>query len=135
MDFKPCDKREKLLKFERDGTKNEIRRCSEPTADQFQQTVTPELCDSCPVRKHVIKRAQDVRAATVKVKDLYTIKKVAEHKPITREWLPCSDRQSVHVKTCCGGVGVVVRCNCEIATHFGQEVTPILCHNCPSRKG
>lgn len=134
MDFPACDKRQKLVMFEADGTRNTVRRCAEQTAPAFQQDVTPEVCDLCPVRSFVLKRKEREKAAPLKVKDIFAVKKVEKHKPEQKLWVSCSSRESVTVGTCCGGSAKVIRCSNHECAYDGQEVTPVICSTCQHRK-
>lgn len=132
-DYKPCIRREKLVVFRKDGTKDSVRKCAEPSAEAFQQEVTPEICAACPIRQHVQKKVKAEKAKPLKVHQLFRIEKLEKHKPVTRDWLPCEFRETAYVKSCCNSTSKVIRCANAEAPSFGLEVVPIMCSECPVR--
>lgn len=133
-EFKPCIRREKLVVLRRDGTKDAVRRCAEPSAAAFQQDVTPEICATCPIRQHVQKKNKAEKAKPLKVHQLFQIQKLEKHRPKAgSDWVDCTYRETAYVKSCCGSQAKVIRCNNAEAPSFGLEVVPVMCAECPVR--
>lgn len=45
-----CEKRNAIEQVSKDGTKQVIYRCAHLGCHQFAQAVTPDICESCPLR-------------------------------------------------------------------------------------
>lgn len=132
MTFKPCSKRDKLMKFSREGDKTTVNVCSEKTAPDFQKEVTPEACESCSVRQFVMKAEKQKKAKPPKFSELFPAT-YDLHVHQDKTWLPCSMRQAAYVKTCCGGQSRVIRCINAACKDFDHEVNKETCRQCQDR--
>lgn len=131
MEFKPCSARINLVAFRADGGKDKVYRCSEPTSPHPNQDVTPEDCDSCPVRVAVLEAAVAGRTFVRSPLAVYP-KKVDAN--ASEGFLACLDRVKVQRPACCGQFTEHRLCNSMQSPLFGEEVTPVMCSQCPVRR-
>jgi len=134
MTFKPCKKREKVILYKADGSRDAVRRCTEQECHLFQKDVTPELCADCGMRQFVNQRADAEKAKPVPLNQRFQIKRVEPHTVTAKTtWIPCKLRQTLIVMSCCGSEDRVVVCNNAASKYVGQEVVPELCRMCTVR--
>lgn len=125
-DFQPCPKRQRLTMFQADGGKEYVHRCTEATAEPFNQNVTVEDCYGCSVRLGL------VQGDATKVKKPENVES-SKPDPGGDGFVPCDQRSLVRVKACCGAKRLVRVCECPEADHFQSVVSPSICAHCPVR--
>ena len=135
-DFPPCSARQSLVQYHKDGTKDRVQRCTEPTADNMGLNVIPSDCEECPVRKAITKAAWDRGSYKPPlVKDVAKIQGFQADDNPDAPWLPCKDRQIVRIGSCCGKWKEIKMCNSLECFRLGSQVNPEHCRECPLRKG
>ena len=133
--FAPCSERHRIVKFKKDGSKEAVQRCGEPTAEHNGLEVLPDVCEACPVRRIVTE-------AALKAKE-YSPPLVAEFANVTStkpddgsdpRFLPCLDRNIAQVGSCCGGSMDLRVCDSVDCWRLGSEVNSGMCNACPYRR-
>lgn len=135
LEFLPCDKRQKVVIFSKDGTQRRINSCAEEAAEAFRKEVTPEVCKDCPLREALMMKKIKTRG--------YQPPGFADRNKITSKradtvpgpgWVPCVYRVFVTFRACCDATDSTRLCECPNAEYFGNEVAPEVCRKCPVRK-
>ncbi len=134
-EYKPCSARKSLTMFHRDGTKERIQRCHEPTAEKHGSTVLPADCSVCPVRKEITAAA--LRSTEYKpplVAELRDVRGAVKDVEPPESWAPCQDRNVVAIGGCCGSVVEIRVCDSIDCFRLGSEVSLSMCLACPDRR-
>lgn len=135
-EFPPCSARQQLVRYNRDGTKDKVQRCTEPTAIASGLDVIPSDCEGCLVRREVTKAALDRGA--YKPPLVSEVAKVLDVKPDVQDppepWLPCADRNLVNIGGCCGQRKEIRVCDSIDHFRLGSQVNHEHCRECPVRK-
>jgi len=129
MDFLPCDKRQKLIQFQADGTKKRVNQCMEPEAEKYGLTVLPSDCEACPLRN--FKKPAKVDR-TVKDLGLNLIRSEPDKGP-SDVFPACPFRVLGTLALCCSQTFQVRICDSPDSPEYGKEVNASTCLNCPLR--
>lgn len=134
-EYLPCETRQRLVKFGKDGSKTRVERCAEPKAEPYGQDVTPADCSACPIRVEVTKLA--IRSREYTPPQIADIAKVKESKRDTSPpapWVSCEDRILATLHSCCGTTVDARVCDSADCHMRGGQVTPELCRACIFRR-
>ena len=125
MDYLPCEKRVKLVKFEADGSQSHNYQCQEQKAEKANQLVQPKDCEVCKVR------TPDPPARPPRKQVIVPLNGVKEVQ--APEYPDCKMRLRSELKSCCGRSQTIRLCNEPKAMFYAREVTPVMCKTCPYR--
>lgn len=135
MEFLPCDKRQKMVFVDKTGKQQRANVCGEPEAEAFQEKLTPEICEACPLREALMMQKIRVRGYRPPgFADKNTIHQKRADTVPDPGWDPCIYRVNVTYAACCGQTGKTKLCECPSAEYFGNEVAPEICRKCVARK-
>ena len=97
--------------------------------------VTPEICQGCPVRRDITKKAFDRGSYQPPlVAEVAAVQGVRRDTKTEPPWLPCQDRNLVNIGGCCGSTKEIRVCDSLDCFRIGSQVTHEMCRECPYRK-
>ena len=127
--------RQRIVIFDKDGSKTPVQRCNEPTSDHTFEIVTPEACEACPVRKFITQKAMAAKQYTPPLaEDIRGELNLRYDATPTINFLPCQDRLVATVDACCGQTQEVRVCGSTDCFRMGSEVSDVMCGECPYRR-
>jgi hypothetical protein len=128
-DYLPCDKRKKMVHFQRDGTQKRVQTCTDPNVDASE--VTPDVCEACPLRQFTKPTELPQPAQLAKLGE---VRKILRTEPDTAagDGFPaCGFRLRATASLCCGQTSTHKLCDSPDSYHYGVEVNSSICNACP----
>ena len=124
-DFPPCPRRQRLVMFAADGSKDHVFRCTDQNAPMANKDIEVDDCLACPLRQKLLEGAYV--PPTRKITD--------ETKPDKGGdgFVQCYLRGVATAKACCGATRQVRVCLNDLCHYYQGEVNPSICAQCPVR--
>lgn len=133
MDFLPCDKRQKMVHFGKDGSQKRVQTCTDPEVDAGE--VTPEVCQACPLRRFTKPTTLPTPAQLNKLGEVRRILKTDPDTAALDGYPACPFRLKATAALCCNERSYHRLCDNVDSQFYGVEVSPSICSACPLKGG